>query len=264
LTASQNVRLALGLVDGPAAQKQRLAAEMLTRLGLSHRLDYKPHALSGGQRQRVAIARALVHCPRLILGDEPTAALDKEAGRDVVTLLQKRAREDRCTVIIVTHDNRILDVADRMVNMVDGRIVSNVAVKEALLICEFLVNCPTFMNQPTAVVSDVAEKMAREKFRAGTTIFHQGDPGDKFYLIRKGSCDVVQEKDGAVQVLRTLGVGEFFGEIALITGKPRTATIVARENTIFYTLDHKSFKAVLDANASLKDQILRVLFQRQG
>jgi putative ABC transport system ATP-binding protein len=264
LTASQNVRLALGLVDGSVVQKRRLAAEMLTKLGLSHRLHYKPHALSGGQRQRVAIARALVHRPRLILGDEPTAALDKDSGRDVVTLLQQRAREDRCTVIIVTHDNRILDVADRMVNLVDGRIVSNVAVKEALLICEFLMNCPTFMNQPTAVVSDMAEKMSREKFRAGTTIFRQGDPGDKFYLIRKGSCEVLQEKDGALQVLRKLGVGDFFGEIALITGKPRTATVVARENSIFYTLDHKSFKAALDASASLKDQVLRILFQRQA
>jgi CRP-like cAMP-binding protein len=110
----------------------------------------------------------------------------------------------------------------------------------------------------------MAEKMSREKFRAGTTIFRQGDAGDKFYLIRKGSCEVVQEDGGAVRVLRTLGVGDFFGEIALITGKPRTATIVARENTIVYTLDHKSFKTVLDTNASLKQQVLRVLFQRQG
>jgi putative ABC transport system ATP-binding protein len=263
LTASQNVRLALELVEGPVA-KWHLAGEILTKLGLSQRMNYKPHSLSGGQRQRVAIARALVHRPQLILADEPTAALDKESGRDVVTLLQKMAREDHCTVIIVTHDNRILDVADRIVNMVDGRIVSNVAVKEALLICEFLMHCPTFMNQPPAVVSDMAEKMSREKVRAGTTIFRQGDPGDKFYLIRKGSCDVVKEEDGAVQVLRTLGVGDFFGEIALLTGKPRTATIVARENTMLYTLEQKSFKAVLDANASLKDQVLRVLFQRQG
>src|SRR5438105_4056048 len=144
LTALQNVRLGLELQPLPEHTVKLRAVDMLTRLGLGQRLHHKPQTLSGGQRQRVAIARALVNQPRLVLADEPTAALDREAGRDVVNVLQAMAREQATTVVIVTHDNRILDVADRIVNMVDGRIVSNVAVKEEVVICEFLSRCPAF------------------------------------------------------------------------------------------------------------------------
>ena len=95
---------------------------MLEKVGLSNRLDYYPSALSGGQRQRVSIARALAGEPRLILADEPTAALDSLSGRQAVELVQKMAREQGCTVLMVTHDTRILDIADRVVRMEDGRM----------------------------------------------------------------------------------------------------------------------------------------------
>jgi putative ABC transport system ATP-binding protein len=263
LTATQNVRLALGLHDGPAAAQARQASDMLTKLGLGQRLHYKPHALSGGQRQRVAIARALVNRPRLVLADEPTAALDRDSGRDVVSLLRHLAREDRCTVVIVTHDNRILEAADRMVNMVDGRIVSNVVVNQALMLCEFLRKCPTFADQQPLVLSEMAQKMVRERHRAGSVVFRQGDAGDRFYVIGRGACDVLQEDGTESRLIRTLGPGDFFGEIALLTDRPRTATVVAQENSVLYWLNQRDFQAVLDSSASLKDQVLRVLFQRQ-
>lgn len=124
LTARQNVEMSVELT-GQFKTKQTQAEAMLTRLGLAERVGYKPNALSGGQKQRVAIARALVNHPQLVLADEPTAALDKQSGRDVVTLLQTLAREEGCTVLMVTHDNRILDVADRIINLVDGRVASD-------------------------------------------------------------------------------------------------------------------------------------------
>jgi len=93
-------------------------------VGLDKRIDYYPESLSGGQKQRVAIARALVSHPKIILADEPTAALDKQSGREVVTLMQKLAKEQGCTILMVTHDNRILDVADRIVYMEDGKLVA--------------------------------------------------------------------------------------------------------------------------------------------
>jgi putative ABC transport system ATP-binding protein len=127
LTAMQNVEMAVELTDN-WREKRRLATEILTRLGLGERLNYKPRSLSGGQKQRVAIARALVNRPTLILADEPTAALDKVSGREVVTLLQQLAKEQGCTILMVTHDNRILDVADRIINLVDGRIESDESV----------------------------------------------------------------------------------------------------------------------------------------
>ncbi len=94
-------------------------------VGLGNHVDYYPKNLSGGQKQRVAIARALVSHPKLVLADEPTAALDSKTGRDVVDLMQQLAREQGCKILIVTHDNRILDVADRIIELDDGRITFN-------------------------------------------------------------------------------------------------------------------------------------------
>ncbi len=124
LTASQNVEMAVELT-GAFSSKREQAVKMLSALGLAERANYKPHSLSGGQKQRVAIARALVNHPKLVLADEPTAALDKKSGRDVVNYLHTLSREEGCTVLMVTHDNRILDVADRIINLVDGRLESD-------------------------------------------------------------------------------------------------------------------------------------------
>jgi putative ABC transport system ATP-binding protein len=126
LTAKQNVRMSLELHDRYLNQDlDAMAVSMLETVGLGHRADYYPDGLSGGQKQRVAIARALISHPKIVLADEPTAALDKKSGRDVVELMQKLAKEQQCTILLVTHDNRILDIADRIVYMEDGRLVSD-------------------------------------------------------------------------------------------------------------------------------------------
>jgi putative ABC transport system ATP-binding protein len=126
LTAKENVRMSLELHDRYLSQDlDSLATAMLEQVGLGSRVDYYPENLSGGQKQRVAIARALISHPKIVLADEPTAALDKKSGRDVVEIMQKLAREQGCTILLVTHDNRILDIADRIVYMEDGRLVSN-------------------------------------------------------------------------------------------------------------------------------------------
>ena len=109
-----------------------LSDEMLAKVGLGERLDYYPSKLSGGQRQRVAIARALVSKPKILLGDEPTAALDKESGRAVVNLMQELAKEQQTTIIMVTHDNKILDVADRIIIVDEGKLAT--AEEEKLFI----------------------------------------------------------------------------------------------------------------------------------
>jgi putative ABC transport system ATP-binding protein len=96
---------------------------MLEHIGMADHGHKYPEELSGGQKQRVAIARALVHQPKLVLADEPTAALDKHTGREVVDLMSVLAHEHGTTIVLVTHDNRILDVADRILNMEDGRLI---------------------------------------------------------------------------------------------------------------------------------------------
>lgn len=124
LTASQNVQMALQLHEVGARERRERAAEILREVGLGERIEHHPGQLSGGQKQRVAIARALVANPKIILADEPTASLDKQSGRDVVGIMQRLAKEKDVTVVLVTHDNRILDIADRIVHLEDGRLSS--------------------------------------------------------------------------------------------------------------------------------------------
>ncbi|GBE94735.1 DevA family ABC transporter ATP-binding protein [Nostoc cycadae] len=124
LTALQNVRMGLELQPKISPQEMLARSQaMLAAVGLEQRLNYYPDSLSGGQKQRVAIARALVSQPKIVLADEPTAALDKQSGRDVVELMQSLAKEQGCTILLVTHDNRILDIADRIIYMEDGHLV---------------------------------------------------------------------------------------------------------------------------------------------
>ncbi|MGF1601645.1 MAG: DevA family ABC transporter ATP-binding protein [Thermosynechococcaceae cyanobacterium] len=132
LTALENVRMGLE-VQGKLswADMQSRAVEMLTHVGLGDHVHKYPENLSGGMKQRVAIARALVSHPAVVLADEPTAALDSKSGRDVVNLMQMLAKEQGCTILMVTHDNRILDVADRIVHMEDGRLETNTVLTAA-------------------------------------------------------------------------------------------------------------------------------------
>lgn len=123
LTTQENVRMSLELHDEYLNHNiNNKAIAMLESVGLADRISYYPENLSGGQKQRVAIARALVSQPKIVLADEPTAALDKKSGRDVVELMQKLAKEQGCTILLVTHDNRILDIADRIIYMEDGQL----------------------------------------------------------------------------------------------------------------------------------------------
>jgi putative ABC transport system ATP-binding protein len=273
LTALQNVRLAQELKSRDARAMRATAVQLLTELGLADRLSYKPQSLSGGQRQRVAIARALVNRPKLILADEPTAALDEKSGEVVINKLKQLAVEDGCTSFVVTHDNRILNKADRIVNMDKGRIVSNVNVQERLFICESLRKCVSFLGLTPEQLTRVADTMSDDSrapgrpsaqhYTPGEAIVRQGEPGDRFYLIRRGRVSV--ERDDPMmgtRLLATLGRGDFFGEVALMTGEPRNATVRAQEEVEAYTLDQPGFAAAKESAAPFIEQIRRSYFQR--
>ena len=120
LTTLENVAIVAELAGSRSSEARRKATDLLRELGLSERLNFLPEKLSGGEKQRVAIARALVNDPALILADEPTANLDSKIGQEIMRLLRRIAKEQRRSVIIVSHDQRIRDIADRVLWLEDG------------------------------------------------------------------------------------------------------------------------------------------------
>jgi len=122
----ENVMVALEINHIPRKEAKERAAELLSALNLGHRLNNYPTALSGGESQRVAIARALANRPKVILADEPTAALDTENGHNVMALLKKLAVENRSAILVVTHDHRMVEGFDRIFEVRDGRIAHEV------------------------------------------------------------------------------------------------------------------------------------------
>jgi putative ABC transport system ATP-binding protein len=258
LSAFENVKMAAQLGDAASAEMRRRCAEILERLGLGHRLHHKPRFLSGGERQRVAIGRALVNHPRLALADEPTAALDRDSTMNVIKLLKQMTVEDGAAVLMVTHDHRIIDSADRLVHMVDGHIMSDVVLHDALRICEFLRPIELFKTLTPRQLTDVAEKMTKRHYAGGETIIRQGDPGEEFFLISDGEVEVVR----ADREIARMGAGDFFGEVALISGEPRNATVVAEGEVDTYVLGKTDFQAALATSQSFRDQLYRVYFMR--
>lgn len=123
ISVVQNVQLPLAFDERHTSESSRaLALEALETVGIAAQADKKPGHLSGGQKQRVAIARALIRKPSIVLADEPTASLDEKTGREVVEIIKKMSKVLGVTVVLVTHDNRILDIADRIVYLVDGKL----------------------------------------------------------------------------------------------------------------------------------------------
>ena len=128
LTALENVAIVAELAGAKSGEAKRKAASLLTELGLGERLNFPPEKLSGGEKQRVAIARALVNDPRLILADEPTANLDSKIGHEIMRLLRNIAKEQGRSVVIVSHDQRIKDIADRVLWLEDGEFKETVTM----------------------------------------------------------------------------------------------------------------------------------------
>ena len=324
LTAVQNIRMAQRLKEAhgdPDAD----ARDLLTYLLLGEtdiqakpqksRFDYKPAKLSGGQRQRVAIARALINRPKLVLADEPTAALDANSGLAVVALVQELARERSeaelrklvrppdeagesgrlaewqvpllkriayehgTTSLIVTHDSRIMNLADRIVHMERGRIESNVVVAERLFVREGLRQSPAF----AAILPEEQEKIADavligvhpndatrpdhlsakpgrvEVYEPGAVIVRQGEAvneGSKFYLIRRGTVEVLRESDGTTQKLTEMGAGRYFGEVAFLMDQPRNATVRALTRVEVYTVNRATFDRFRSVSLPFIERVL--------
>jgi putative ABC transport system ATP-binding protein len=262
LTAFQNVRMATDLIGMSREEAKPKIEKLLTRLGLGERMGYKPRALSGGQKQRVAIARALIHDPKLVLADEPTAALDTASGRDVVELFREMSDTDGCTFVIVTHDNRILDVADRIINMVGGKITSDADLRQTESICVFLRQSDLFKDLTPRTLTDLATQAVEREYQAGETIVAEGDAGDEFFMIADGRVEVQRTKDGTMTAVTQLSTGNHFGEVSIMESKPRNATVVAIESTKCCVLDRASFQTVMGSSDSFTSELRKAVFER--
>ncbi len=260
LTALQTLAVAMQLKSYPDEEFIRRPERILGELGLADRMNYKPENLSGGQRQRVAIGRALINDPLIILADEPTAALDKVTSAQVIELFKRRVKEYNCTIIIVTHDNRILDAADRVINMVDGNIESNIVVADALAIMRFLKDCNIFKDMHQSFLADAANSMKLEIYPSGALVIREGDVGDKFYLIRQGQAEVFSGQGEARKSLASLGPGDFFGELALLKDVPRAASVVAEGKLEVYTLSKDKFIELVGRSSSFEEHLKKSYF----
>ncbi|HWB50498.1 MAG TPA: ATP-binding cassette domain-containing protein [Stellaceae bacterium] len=259
LTAVENVRMALELGGRPRREIEQAARDMLTRLGLGHRLDAKPRQLSGGQRQRVAIARALANRPKLVLADEPTAALDKESTRNVIALFKQLTVENGTAVLMVTHDHRIIELADRLIHMVDGRIASDGLLDSEQRIAEFLKGVEPFGALDPAELTRIAETATLRHYEPGEVIIREGDVGNQLFLISEGEVEVVREDH---EVAR-LGPAEFFGEVALLSGQPRNATVIATEPVDAYVVDKDELDAAMQHSTRFRQQLRRFFVRRR-
>ena len=195
LTARENVNMAIELTLRDARERDRRATRDPDRAGTRERMAHKPQTFPAGRSSAWPWPARWSIVPNRF---SPTSQPPHSTRIPVVTSsisCKALAEEEKATILIVTHDTRILDVADRIINLVDGRILSDVAVKQALLISEFLQRCPLFAGQPAAMLAEFAERMRRESFQAGAAIIRQGEIGDKFYLIGSGVVDVSGEKE---------------------------------------------------------------------
>lgn len=216
LTAEQNVELGLRVKgDLSRAQIRRRAREMLEAVGLGEHMNKRPELLSGGQRQRVAIARALANEPPMLLADEPTASLDSESGREVVELMQDLARKQGTTILLVTHDNRILDIADRLVHLEDGHMqtFTNAVISNTQHMMQVLAE-----NRQKEPLESIIASMDEDAFR--TSI-------DELTADSKNFLEVTRKaEDNAFQSMLERALRLFTGRLAALMNAERASLML--------------------------------------
>jgi ATP-binding cassette, subfamily B, bacterial len=274
---------------GAAAQAARLD-DYITSLpsGFDTVLGERGVRMSGGQRQRLAIARALVRDPRILILDEATSALDSQTEREIQETLRSAARGR--TTISVTHRLTSAATADRIFVLDDGRLVEagthaelmaaaglyhrlyeeqtspalRAGPRRAKIEATQLRAIPLFANLRTESLGLLTEELMLERYGGGEDVVRQGEYGDRMYLIQHGQVEVVVADDGGERRINTLADGDYFGEMALLSGGPRMATVRTTMPSEMYSLGHAEFVSLLEQEPAFQQEMLETLARRRS
>ena len=263
ITACENVQLALSVdPEATAAHSRRLAIEFMGMVGLAGQEHKKPDELSGGQKQRVAIARALIRRPDIIMADEPTAALDRKTGREVVELLQQLSRREGVAILLVTHDNRILDIADRIITLDDGRIEETHRGMERLsaAVTDLVALLPRYTAAvPIGATTDAGEALAALRHRFAELleplISRVAD-----FAARKMAPPLMAQARSLEKQLHDLALAEgTLGQLMALFAAPPSERIRHLSDTFFQPLEFLLFTVAEAAQISTDAEIDLVL-----
>ena len=251
LTLLENVMLPMDLCGTyPGHERVERGMHLLEQMGMADRAEKLPAMVSGGQQQRVAIARALANDPPLIVADEPTGNLDSRTAEQVFQLFEELVRAGK-TIVMVTHDNDLAHRANRAVMVADGEVV-NQFVTQALGTLD--------VDQLT----QAARHLSSRRFAPGAVIVRQGDAAEEVFVITGGEVEVVMEHPGGQQVVvRRMGAGQYFGEMAVLERGRRTATVRAAldGDVEVAALEGETFRALVAESEPTREAIERIIGQ---
>jgi ABC-type lipoprotein export system ATPase subunit len=252
MTVLQNVMLPADLRGNyDAVKTKKRAMELLDQVGIADQAHKKPTMISGGQQQRVAIARALINDPLILVADEPTGNLDSGTAAQIFALFENFVDQGR-TILIVTHDDEQARRVERTILLTDGEQV-NEWVAKAL---------PSLSHTD---MLKVTQKLDPLSFRPGEPIIEVGTEPDRFYLVAEGEVDVYLQRPAGREVyVETLGPGKYFGEMALLQQRLRTATVRANPHTpvTLYALEKDEFDELVGESVALRSELETVARQR--
>ncbi len=252
LTILENVILPMELNDlYTKSERKARAMHLLSKVEMTEQAYKLPSMISGGQQQRVAIARALANDPPLIVADEPTGNLDSKTAAKIFSLFEDLVASGK-TILMVTHDSDLARRANRTILISDGEIVN-----------EYLVRALSKLTQDQLV--EVTRNVQPQIFQPGATIVRQGEVGDKFYILLDGKADVYLSEPGGSQVyVNQLKRGEYFGEMALLGGGLRTATVKASNDApvSVAALDDMAFNQLIATSYTLRTELTGLIQQR--
>ena len=237
----------------PMGERRGRAMELLELVELSDHAHKLPTALSGGQQQRVAIARALANDPPIVIADEPTGNLDSKTAESVFALFNNLVAQGK-TIIIVTHDSGLAKRTHRTALITDGEIVNEYVAKAM----------PTLTQDQMLQATRLAKV---QHFEAGSLILIEGTSGDLFYIVSKGTVEVILQRVNAADVVAAqMGPGQFFGEMEFIHGQKRSASIRASEYggpVEVLSLNFDSLRELLESSEATRDEIQRIADERR-